>query len=160
LVTVGMLHELNALVENPPAVLRVTLNVVPEDVPVVGVLEQQLPGALDFVVNEAYARELRSRNRDPQCPEVASGPVPARWLDLDELPPKAVDWLEKENGVELLGDQPYQQHRVWRFQNKAVEVPRLSRWELILDGLRRRVQEHLARMGVEAPAGDAFIVPR
>jgi hypothetical protein len=153
-VTRTMLDRLQGRKRDLPPELVVTINVKPGKIRLRGVLELvdpplTLPGELHFVLTEAEAQELRSSNRDLQCAEIRTGPVPQSWLD-QLLPPEADKWLK---GVEWLGAQRQKQHHVWGFKTIGNDVKRLSEWQTLL----KRVASTLPKP--DAGGLDPFIVP-
>ncbi len=84
----SMLKALGWLSQSAPESLHLvaTGNVV-VSVPVLGVLEENLPLVHDFIIPERYAHELESQNPDPELQLVYSGPVPDDWpTELAMLP--------------------------------------------------------------------------
>jgi hypothetical protein len=116
------------------------------------VLQTPLPGRLDYVLPEALWDRLRRQTRGPRVDAVYTGPLPARWAALQELPAEVDDYLVQV-GLEWNGAVPRGTGQVWQFHSTATPPPRLDFWAIYLENIAwRMAKEH-------GPAPRAFAVP-
>jgi hypothetical protein len=144
--TLGMLGQLGLRTDTLPDSLVVRTGVGKRAVPIVGVLNHDIPGRREYLLPEGLWNDLQRQSDVPNADEVRSGILPQRWSQLRELPADVLNYLSSKN-IEWDGRRPFEQGHVWLFHFSPGEQPdqktppRLDQWQIHLENVARRLVE-------------------
>jgi hypothetical protein len=138
-----------------PNKLIAWVNAKKRDVPIVGVLDRDLPERnVRFIITETYDLDLSAP--DPPLDYVYTGPMHSDWPHPDDFPERLRTAISKklpsqdyhplqiEEDV-LTGDR----RLLLRWKGRKSDRPAESDWRLLLEQLRRLLDEHFGTQGSE-----------